>query len=318
MKKIAVLVPCYNESATISKVVNDFNNVLTPYCAGKGCEFEVFVYDNNSTDGSAALAAAAGATVVQERRQGKGNVVQSQFRDVDADAYLMVDGDDTYEAADCVKMLDEVLDNNIDMVIGDRLSGAYFTENKRAFHNTGNKAVRNLINQFFKSNINDIMTGYRAFSRQFVKTFPVVSRGFEIETEMTIHAVFHNLRVSELPISYRDRPEGSESKLNTISDGVRVLWTIAQLVREYRPLGFFTALGVIVAFIGILLGAVPVLEYINTGLVGHFPSLIVAGFMFIAAFVIWQAGIIMHLIVKKHRLNFEYHYYAVSNLASRT
>jgi glycosyltransferase involved in cell wall biosynthesis len=311
-REVAVLIPCYNEGLTIGKVVDDFFAALKDY---PNIHTTIYVYDNNSKDETARIAADHGAVVRKELRQGKGNVIRSQFREIDADAYLMVDGDDTYEASDSPKLLDEVFNNHADMVIGDRLSGAYFTENKRAFHNTGNKAVRDLINRFFKSNLNDIMTGFRAFSKPFIKTFPVVSKGFEIETEMSIHAIFHNLKLAEIPIEYRDRPEGSESKLNTISDGVKVLWTIGKLIREYRPLGFFTTAGGVLAVVGLVFAVPPVTDYFQTDphVVSHFPSLIISVLFIISTFIIWQAGLVMHLIVKKGRQQFEYAYYAISS-----
>lgn len=231
MNKIAVLIPCYNESQTIEKVIQDYKDVLP--------EAEIYVYDNNSKDGTAEIAERAGAIVRYEYRQGKGNVIRSMFRDIEADCYIMIDGDDTYPAEHARKIADLVLNKGVDMVIGDRLSSTYFEENKRLFHNFGNKMVRLLINKLFKSNVRDIMTGYRGFSRQFVKTFPVLSKGFEIETEMTIHSLDKNFLLEEIPVQYRDRPEGSVSKLNTFSDGFKVLHTIATLFKEYKPFVFF-------------------------------------------------------------------------------
>ena len=228
--KIAVLIPCYNESKTIAKVVQDFKKVLP--------QADIYVYDNNSRDKTDEIAKEAGAIVRYEYRQGKGNVIRTMFRDIDADCYLIVDGDDTYPVEFAPEMVNLVLNKNADMVVGDRLSSTYFTENKRPFHNVGNVLVRRLVNQFFKGNIVDIMTGYRAFSPLFVKSFPVLSQGFEIETEMTIHALDKNLHVENLPVTYRDRPQGSESKLNTYSDGFKVLKTIFRLYKDYRPLPF--------------------------------------------------------------------------------
>lgn len=232
MNKIAILVPCYNESKTIEKVIKDFKRILP--------EADIYVYDNNSTDDTAEIAKKSGAIVRHEYRQGKGNVIRSMFRDIEADCYLMVDGDDTYPAEDALKMVYLILDKGVDMVIGDRLSSTYFTENKRIFHNTGNRLVRFLINFLFHSSVSDIMTGYRAFSPLFVKSFPVLSKGFEIETEMTIHALDKNFLIEEIPVGYRDRPVGSESKLDTVPDGIRVLKTIASLFREYKPFVFFS------------------------------------------------------------------------------
>lgn len=266
MDKIAVLIPCYNESATVAKVVRDYREVLP--------EATVYVYDNNSTDGTDELARAAGAVVRYERRQGKGNVIRTMFRDIEAQCYLMIDGDDTYPAEDARAMVDKVLVDGYDMVVGDRLSSTYFTENKRPFHNSGNVLVRKLVNSFFKGNVTDIMTGYRAFSRLFVKSFPVLSKGFEIETEMTIHALDKNLALASVPVGYRDRPVGSESKLNTFSDGFKVLRTVARLFKDYKPLPFFGIIaGVLMLFALILL--FPVLtEFTQTGLVPRLPPLL--------------------------------------------
>ena len=292
-KKIAVLVPCYNESQTIAKVVTDFKKVLP--------QAEVYVYDNNSKDGTDEIARKSGAIVRYEYQQGKGNVVRSMFRDIDADCYILVDGDDTYPAEHAVEMVEWVLEKNVDMVIGDRLSTTYFKENKRPFHNFGNKIVRNLINGIFKGNVKDIMTGYRGFSPLFVKSFPVISKGFEIETEMTIYALDKNIYIKELPIEYRDRPEGSESKLNTISDGLKVLNMIVQLFREYKPLGFFTWIAAIFGVAGIAFFVPVFIDYLNTGLVERFPTLIVAGFLVVAGLLFWMCGVILQVVVKKHK-----------------
>ena len=292
-KKIAVLIPCYNESQTIAKVVTDFKKVLP--------QAEIYVYDNNSKDGTDEIAKANGAIVRYEYQQGKGNVVRSMFRDIDADCYILVDGDDTYPAEHAVDMVEWVLEKNVDMVIGDRLSTTYFKENKRKFHGFGNKIVRGLINGIFKGNVKDIMTGYRAFSPLFVKSFPVISKGFEIETEMTIYALDKNIYIKELPIEYRDRPEGSESKLNTISDGMKVLNMILQLFREYKPLGFFTWIAVILGLSGIGFFVPVFIDYLNTGLVERFPTLIVAGFLVVAALLFWMCGVILQVVVKKHK-----------------
>ena len=292
-KKIAVLVPCYNESQTIAKVVEDFKKVLPTA--------EIYVYDNNSKDGTDEIARKSGAIVRYEYQQGKGNVVRSMFRDIDADCYILVDGDDTYPAEHAPQMVEWVLDKNVDMVIGDRLSTTYFKENKRPFHNFGNKIVRNLINGIFKGNVKDIMTGYRAFSPLFVKNFPVISKGFEIETEMTIYALDKNIYIKELPIEYRDRPEGSVSKLNTISDGMKVLRMIVQLFREYKPLGFFTCIAAIFGIAGIGMFIPVFIDYLNTGLVERFPTLIVAGFLVVAGLLFWMCGVILQVVVKKHK-----------------
>ncbi|MBU3841012.1 MAG: glycosyltransferase family 2 protein [Candidatus Ruminococcus intestinipullorum] len=297
MDKIAVLIPCYNESVTIKKVVEDYKRALP--------EATIYVYDNNSSDGTDEIAKAAGALVRYEYRQGKGNVIRSMFRDIEAECYLMIDGDDTYPAEHARDMVNLVLEKGVDMVIGDRLSATYFTENKRPFHNLGNKMVRGLINRFFQSNVKDIMTGYRAFSRLFVKSFPVLSKGFEIETEMTIHALDKNFLLEEIPVTYRDRPEGSESKLNTFSDGFKVLKTIANLFRDYRPMAFFTFFAVIFELFSVVFFVPVLLEYMQTGLVPRFPTLIVAGFFSVIGILLWICGIILNIIVKKHKQLYE-------------
>ena len=295
--KIAVLIPCYNESKTIEKVVKDYKKALP--------EADIYVYDNNSTDGTAEIAEKAGAIIKHEYRQGKGNVIRSMFRQIDADCYLMVDGDNTYPAESAREMCDLVLERKADMVVGDRLSSTYFTENKRPFHNFGNRIVRFLINKLFKNKIKDIMTGYRAFSYEFAKTFPVLSKGFEIETEMTIHAVDKNFMIQEIPVTYRDRPEGSVSKLNTYKDGFKVLKLIATLFKEYKPFFFFNIVAVLLAIISLIF-VVPVFnEYFQTGLVLKFPTLIVGGFVMLAAILSFVCGVILDVIVKKHRQLFE-------------
>ncbi|HIS38626.1 MAG TPA: glycosyltransferase [Candidatus Onthousia faecavium] len=296
-KKIAVLIPCYNESKTIAKVVKDYKAVLP--------NADIYVYDNNSTDGTDKIAKKAGAIVKYEYRQGKGNVIRTMFKDIDADCYLMIDGDDTYPKENAKEMCDLVLEGKADMVIGDRLSSTYFTENKRPFHNFGNKLVRGLINTLFHSNIRDIMTGYRAFSYEFVKTFPVLSKGFEIETEMTIHALDKNFLLKEIPVEYRDRPEGSISKLNTYSDGFKVLKTIARLFKEYKPTLFFSVISLIFLIISLIFGIPVFVEYFETGLVPRIPTLIFAGFMLIIAILLFVCGIILEVLVKKHRQLFE-------------
>lgn len=297
MDKIAELIPCYNESATVAKVVRDYREVLP--------EATVYVYDNNSTDGTDELARAAGAVVRYERRQGKGNVIRTMFRDIEAQCYLMIDGDDTYPAEDARAMVDKVLVDGYDMVVGDRLSSTYFTENKRPFHNSGNVLVRKLVNSFFKGNVTDIMTGYRAFSRLFVKSFPVLSKGFEIETEMTIHALDKNLALASVPVGYRDRPVGSESKLNTFSDGFKVLRTVARLFKDYKPLPFFGIIaGVLMLFALILL--FPVLtEFTQTGLVPRLPTFVAACFMALFSLLSLTCGLILDTENKKSRQNFE-------------
>jgi glycosyltransferase involved in cell wall biosynthesis len=296
-KKIAVLIPCYNEGVTIGKVVADYRAALP--------EAVIYVYDNNSTDGTAELAREAGAVVRHEYRQGKGNVIRSMFRDIDADCYLMIDGDDTYPAENARQMVDCVLSGRADMVVGDRLSSTYFTENKRPFHNAGNRLVRSAINRLFHSDIKDIMTGYRAFSRLFVKSYPVLSKGFEIETEMTIHCLDKNFKVAEIPVTYRDRPEGSESKLNTFSDGAKVLKTIASLFRDYKPLRFFTWIGVLFALVGTCFFVPIVVEYVQTGLVPRFPTLFVCCILYVIAVLMYMTGLLLHVINKKHRQLYE-------------
>ena len=296
-KKIAILIPCYNESKTIEKVVKDYKKVIP--------EADVYVYDNNSTDGTDKIAKNAGAIVKYEYRQGKGNVIRSMFKDIDADCYLMIDGDDTYPKENAREMCNLILEKKADMVIGDRLSSTYFQENKRPFHNLGNKLVRGLINMLFKSNVKDIMTGYRAFSYEFVKTFPILSKGFEIETEMTIHALDKNFLLKEIPVEYRDRPAGSTSKLNTFKDGFRVLRTIARLFKEYKPTIFFGLISLILTLISVIF-CIPVFaEYFRTGLVPRFPTLIVFGFILIIAMLTFVCGIILEVVVKKHRQLFE-------------
>lgn len=296
-KKIAVLIPCYNESKTIAKVVKDYKKALP--------EADIYVYDNNSSDGTDKIAKKAGAIVKYEYRQGKGNVIRSMFKDIEADCYLMIDGDDTYPAENAREMCDLILEGKADMVIGDRLSSTYFTENKRPFHNLGNRLVRGLINKLFKSNVRDIMTGYRAFSYEFVKTFPVLSKGFEIETEMTIHALDKNFLLKEVPVNYRDRPEGSVSKLNTYRDGFRVLKTIGRLFKEYKPTIFFSIIGLIFLVIAVVF-AVPVFaDYFKTGLVPRYPTLIFSGFMLIISILMFVCGLLLEVVVKKHRQMFE-------------
>lgn len=296
-KKIAVLIPCYNESKTIEKVVKDYKEVLP--------DADIYVYDNNSSDGTDKIAKKAGAIIRYEYKQGKGNVIRSMFKDIDADCYLMIDGDDTYPKENAREMCDYVLNGQADMVIGDRLSSTYFTENKRPFHNFGNKLVRGLINTLFKSNVRDIMTGYRAFSYDFVKTFPVLSKGFEIETEMTIHALDKNFLLKEIPVEYRDRPQGSVSKLNTFSDGFKVLKTIGRLFKEYKPSIFFGLISLLFLIISLCFGIPVFAEYFKTGLVPRFPTLIFAGFMLIISILMFVCGVILEVVVKKHRQLFE-------------
>ena len=297
MDKIAVLIPCYNEALTIEKVVTDWKTALP--------EATIYVYNNNSKDDTAAIAEKAGAVVRNEYKQGKGNVIRRMFREIDAECYVMVDGDDTYPA-DCAReMVDKVLNRKVDMVIGDRLSSTYFSENKRPFHNLGNTVVRGSINLLFKSDIKDIMTGCRAFSYQFVKSFPVLSKGFEIETEMSIYAIDRNMFMENVVIPYRDRPEGSESKLNTYSDGIKVLLTIAKLFRVYKPLAFFGLIAAVLILIATGFFIPVLVEYVKTGLVPKFPTLIACGFVVIAAIQSFFTGLLLESIRHKNKQDFE-------------
>lgn len=294
--KTAVLIPCYNEAMTIEKVVADFRRELP--------DATIYVYDNNSTDSTAEIARRAGAIVKREYRQGKGNVVRSMLRDIDADCYLMVDGDDTYPAESAREMC-RLVEEGADMVIGDRLSSTYFTENKRPFHNEGNRLVRFLINRIFHSDIHDIMTGYRALSRTFAKNFPIISRNFEIETEMTIHALDKNFLIRELKIDYRDRQEGSHSKLNTYLDGMKVVATVFMMFRDYRPLKFFSLVSALLLLLAILMFIPVFIEYMQTGLVPRFPTLIVSGFIGIASLLTFFCGVVLEVMTKKHRQLYE-------------
>jgi len=295
---VAVLIPCYNEALTIGKVVCDFKAILPS-------DSTIYVYDNNSTDSTAEFAEAAGAVVRHEYQQGKGNVIRRMFREIDAECYIMVDGDDTYPAEYAPEMIEKVLNQKVDMVVGDRLSSTYFEENKRPFHNVGNSLVRKSINVLFKSDIKDIMTGYRAFSYQFVKSFPVLSKGFEIETEMSIHAVDKNMQMANVIIDYRDRPEGSESKLNTLSDGLKVLKTIGKLFRNYKPLLFFGVLALLLTILAVAFFVPIFIKYLNTGEVPGLPTLIVCGFTVIAAIQSFFSGMILETINQKNRQDFE-------------
>lgn len=297
MDKIAVLIPCYNEEITIAKVVGDAKKYLP--------EATVYVYDNNSTDATAELALKAGAIVRKEPRQGKGNVVRTMFRDIDAEVYIMVDGDDTYGLETSPKMVVMIKEGNVDMVVGDRLSGAYYQENKRAFHSFGNDLVRFQINSLFHVKINDIMTGYRAFSYRFVKTFPVISRGFEIETEMTAHAANRNLLIATLPITYRDRPKGSYSKLHTFRDGAKVLHLIGDLFRKYRPMAFYSLFFLLFAGLGIGFIIPVFLDYFRTGQVERFPTLIVCCFSLLVAILCLFSGFLFSTLQHQDKVNFE-------------
>ena len=298
MDKIAVLIPCYNEALTIEKVVTDWKKELP--------EATIYVYDNNSSDNTHEIAEKAGAVVRYEYQQGKGNVIRRMFREIDAECYIMIDGDDTYPAEFGREMVQKILEKKVDMVVGDRLSSTYFEENKRPFHNFGNTLVRGTINRLFKSDIRDIMTGYRAFSYQFVKSFPVLSKGFEIETEMSIHSVHNNMLVENVIIDYRDRPEGSESKLNTYSDGFKVLKTILRLYKNYKPIGFFGLLSAILLVVSAAMFIPVLVGYFKTGLVPNFPTLIVSGFMALAGIMSLFAGFILETLVEQQRHNFEF------------
>lgn len=298
MDKIAVLIPCYNEEKTIEKVINDWKKEIP--------QAIIYVYDNNSTDNTADLAMQAGAILRKEYQQGKGNVIRRMFREIDAYCYIMVDGDDTYPAEYGQQMAEEVLERQVDMVVGDRLSSTYFEENKRPFHNFGNSLVRGCINRLFKSNIRDIMTGYRAFSYTFAKSFPVLSTGFEIETEMSIHAIDKNMLVSNIIIDYRDRPEGSESKLNTYTDGIRVLATIFRLYKNYKPMRFFGLVSSFLFLLSLMLFIPILVIYLQIGLVPNFPTLIVSGFVMTAAILSLFTGLILTTIVEKNRQEFEF------------
>lgn len=297
MDQIAILIPCYNESKTIRKVVEDSKRALP--------EAKIYVYDNNSTDNTAEIAKNAGAIVRHEYQQGKGNVIRRMFREINAECYVMVDGDDTYPMESAPAMVDRVLHHNADMVVGDRLSSTYFTENKRPFHNFGNTIVRSSINHLFKCDVKDIMTGMRAFSYNFVKSFPVLSEGFEIETEMTIHAVDHNMQIENEIIEYRDRPEGSVSKLSTYSDGIKVLGTIGKLYKNYNPFGFFGIIALILVAIAAILFFPVFGEYLKTGEVLRFPTLIVSGFMALASMISFFTGLMLSNSAKDSRRQFE-------------
>ena len=309
MDKIAVLIPCYNEEKTVEKVIRDFREALP--------DAVIYVYDNNSTDRTAEIARKAGAVVRHEYMQGKGNVIRRMFREIDAECYIMTDGDDTYPAENAPGMAELVLSKNVDMVIGDRLSSTYFDENKRPFHNFGNSLVRKSINVLFRTDIKDIMTGYRAFSYEFAKTIPILSKGFEIETEMSIHAVDKNMSVENVIITYRDRPEGSESKLNTFSDGIKVLKMIIRLYWSYNPIGFFGIIAGFLALVSIIFCLPVIMDYFRTGLVERFPTLIVCGFTMIAAIQSLFAGMQLQTSVQKGRQDFEMQLHRVSDQKKR-
>ncbi len=300
MSRVAVLIPAYNEEKTIARVIDDFYNVLPKDSA-------IYVYDNNSTDNTYNIALSSGKAVVKkETRQGKGNVVRSMFREVDADIYVLVDADDTYSASDLNKIIDPIVNDNADMVVGDRLSSSYFTENKRRFHNFGNILMKKLINLFFNSNVKDIMTGYRGFSKRFVKTYPCLSKGFEVETEMTIHAIDKNLNMASVTIEYKDRPMGSTSKLSTISDGIKVVFTFIKYFALYRPLLFFSILAFIIAIVATIFLIPIIVEFSTTHLVPRFPTLIACGILYLMSLQCFFTGLTLEFINKNNRQEFEY------------
>ena len=305
MEYCAILIPCYNEEKTIRKVVRDWKKEIP--------EATIYVYDNNSTDNTAKIAKEEGAVVRREYKQGKGNVIRRMFREIDAQCYIMIDGDDTYPVEYGRQMMQEVLEKKTDMVVGDRLSSTYFEENKRPFHNFGNSLVRFSINHLFKSDIRDIMTGYRAFSFQFVKTFPVLSKGFEIETEMSIHAVHKNMLVENVIIEYRDRPEGSESKLNTYADGFKVLKTIMRMFKNYKPLEFFSIIAAVLFVVGMAFFIPVLIHFLEVGTVNKLPTLIVSGFVIMTAIICWFSGIILSTLVNQHKQDFEFQTQMVTN-----
>lgn len=297
MKQIAVIIPCYNESATIGQVVREFATALP--------EATIIVGDNNSRDDTANAARQAGAMVIAEPRQGKGNMLRTLFNAVDADCYLMVDGDATYPADSARRLCDKVLSEGCDMAIGDRLSSTYFTVNRRRFHNTGNKVMRSLINWMCHSNVQDILTGYRAMSRRFVENFPLRSQGFEVETEMTVHALEHSFKVDSVPVDYRERPEGSHSKLNTFGDGYRAIKTALTLFGQHRPLRFFSIIAAALLVIALVLVAPVFIEYFQTGLVPRFPTLIMSGFIAMLAMMLWVGGVILEVISRNNWKQYE-------------
>ncbi len=304
--KTAVLIPCFNEEKTIKKVISDFKKAL-PHA-------EIYVYDNNSTDNTSKIAKEAGAIVKRENKQGKGNVVRSMFRQITADCYIMVDGDDTYPAEAAKDFEKLILNDEADMVIGDRLSSTYFKENDRPFHNTGNRLVRKSINLFFKSNLTDIMTGMRAFSYEFVKSFPVQSNEFEIETEMTVFALMNNFKITEIPIDYRNRVEGSHSKLNTYRDGYKVIRTIADLIRNEKPLLFFSSITLILLVIAGIYFFPILFKFFSTGYVLKIPTLIVIAAVVIVAAIIFFTGVILHVLKSHRRENLERHLILLNEL----
>lgn len=311
--KTAVLIPCYNEEVTIEKVIKDFKKELP--------EAEIYVYDNNSKDKTAQIAKDNGAIVKHEYRQGKGNVVRSMFRDIDADIYIIVDGDDTYPATEVHKLIEPIQNGEADMVIGDRLTnGTYQKENKRHFHEFGNNLVKKAINVAFKTDLRDIMTGYRVFNKMFVKTMPVMSPKFEIETEMSLHALDKKFIIKEIPIVYRDRPEGSESKLNTVSDGMKVIKTIIKMFKDFKPRQFFWMIAVIFVILGLIVGIPVIVEYFKTGYITKIPSAVLATGIMIFSIIIAQCGVILDTVVKQYREKYELElsrYVQIENLKNK-
>lgn len=298
MEKIAVLIPCYNEELTIEKVIKDFKKELP--------DAQIYVYDNNSKDKTAEIAKKNGAIVRHEYKQGKGNVVRTMFRDIDADIYVMVDGDDTYPAEFVHQLIEPVKSGEADMVIGDRLSnGTYQEENKRHFHEFGNNLVKKSINILFRTNLRDIMTGYRVFNKMFVKNMPVMTPKFEIETEMSLYALDKKYIIKEIPIIYRDRPSGSVSKLNTVSDGIKVVKTIVNMFKNYKPLQFFTTIAIILFIIGLLVGVPVIYEFFKTQYITKLPSAILATGIITLSVIIGQCGVILHTVVKNHKESYE-------------
>lgn len=300
MEKIAVLIPCYNEELTIEKVIRDFKKELP--------QADIYVYDNNSKDKTTEIAKNAGAIVKHEYRQGKGNVVRSMFRDIEADLYVMVDGDDTYPAEFVHKLIEPIRNCEADMTIGDRLSnGTYQKENKRHFHEFGNNLVKKSINILFKTDLRDIMTGFRVFNRTFVKTMPVMSPKFEIETEMSLHALDKKFIIKEIPIVYRDRPEGSVSKLDTVGDGIKVVKTIVKMLKDFKPRKFYWTISVIIGLIGFIVGLPVIVEYFSNPnhYITKLPSAILATGIETIALIIAQCGVILDTVVKQNKENYE-------------
>ena len=291
--RVVVLIPCYNEAVTVAKVVTDVRRAFPTA--------KVVVCDNNSTDDTANIAREAGAQVVTESRQGKGNVLRTLFRTIDADCYIIIDGDDTYSVDQLPRMADMVLNEGVDMVIGDRISTSYLQVNKRRYHNSGNLFLRFLINKMFNSSVPDILSGLRALSPSFVKNFPILSHGFEIETEMTIYALDNNFALRSIPVAYNNRPEGSTSKLNTFSDGFKVIKKAFSLFIHFKPLQFFSILASVLFLAGAI-GMIPVfVEYFATGLVPRFPTLIVCGFVILLSLLLLVCGLILEVANTRHK-----------------